>query len=329
MNNPNVWTMDKAATVHSMLHSVGLQNPKEASSTSDLVTMGNGADIGAKMIAQVPGVICNKHGNELKGAVLNNVMHFPEAKYNLFSLLRMMRYEGRKLGGDKEALWIKKDRQEVHFNIVILTLKGTLYCMYYKRVTEMAMTATESGTKINIMKAHDLLGHCSEDMTHSAIKLMDWVLSGLWMPCESYAAAKAKQKNVPKESEHEKAVKGENCIFLDIAMIKEAKDGPPVSKPNWWIMVDERTGMKFSDFYALKVVMVEPTCEQWHHWKMVGLGIKYCRLDNAGKKCSSRGVRVKSGKWTSNSSSQPKTHCSRIIWLNWALQYSQTEKGCS
>ena len=75
-----------------------------------------------------------------------------------------------------------------------------------------------------------------------------------------------------KESKHKKAVKGENCIFLDIVMIKRAKDGPPVLKLSWRIMVDERTGMKFSNFYALKVAMVEPTCEQWYHWKMVGLG---------------------------------------------------------
>ena len=59
-------------------------------------------------------------------------------------------------------------------------------------------------------------------------------------------------------------------------MIKKAKDGPPVSKSNWWIIVDERTGMKFSDFYASKVAMVEPTFKQWHQWSMVGLGVKYC-----------------------------------------------------
>ena len=41
--------------------------------------------------------------------------------------------------------------------------------------------------------------------------------------------------------------------------------------------------MKFSDFYATKTGMVEPTCEQWHWWKTVGLGVKYVRLGNAGE----------------------------------------------
>jgi hypothetical protein len=53
---------------------------------------------------------------------------------------------------------------------------------------------------------------------------------------------------VPKESEHKLADKDANRIFLDIATVKKLKNGPNVTKPNWRIMVDERTGMKFSDF---------------------------------------------------------------------------------
>ena len=143
------------------------------------------------------------------------------------------------------------------------------------------------------MKAHDLVGYCSEEMTWSAAKSMGWTLTGSWKPCEPCMVAKAKQKNVPKEMEHSKAVTGENRIFLDIATVKRPKDGPKVMIPNWQIMVDERTGMKFSDFYASKTAIVEPTCEQWHKWKTVGLAVKYCRLDNAGenkllqKRCNS------------------------------------------
>ena len=93
LSDLNVWIVDTVATVHSMPHSEGLGNPKEAS-VSDSVTIGNGADIGVKMIMQLPGTICDKHGNELKTAVLNDVMHLPKAKYNLFSLSRMVRNEG-------------------------------------------------------------------------------------------------------------------------------------------------------------------------------------------------------------------------------------------
>ena len=60
------------------------------------------------------------------------------------------------------------------------------------------------------MKAHDLHGHCSEKMTQSAAKMMGWILMGSWKPCEPCTVVKAKQKNVPKETEHTKAVVGEN-----------------------------------------------------------------------------------------------------------------------
>jgi hypothetical protein len=56
-----------------------------------------------------------------------------------------------------------------------------------------------------------------------------------------------------------------------------------VTKPNWQIMVDERTGMKFLDFFKAKNGMIEPTCAQWNRWKAAGLVVKYVRLDNAGE----------------------------------------------
>ena len=90
----------------------------------------------------------------------------------------------------------------------------------------MAMAATDKGTAMNIMKAHDVLGHCSEEMTRDAAKSMGWNLTGPWRPCEACSIAKAKQKNVPKKSAHQAATKGDNRIFLDIATVKKAKNGP-------------------------------------------------------------------------------------------------------
>ena len=90
---------------------------------SDTVTMDNGTDIGAKMITQLPGTVCDMHGNKLKTVVLNDVTHLPQAKYNLFSLSKMVRHEGWRLEGDKDVIWIKKDGQQLHFDIVILIPK--------------------------------------------------------------------------------------------------------------------------------------------------------------------------------------------------------------
>jgi hypothetical protein len=49
------------------------------------------------------------------------------------------------------------------------------------------------------------------------------------------------------------------------------------------VIVDERTGLKFSSFHQTKGGMVEPTCEKLHRWKEAGHPVKHVRLDNAGE----------------------------------------------
>ena len=103
LNDPNVWIADTAATVHSTPSNVGFTKPREATKT-DSVTMGNGVDVGAVKLAQLPGVICDKEGRELQEATLDEVTHLPGAKFNLFSLSRMTRIGGWTLNGNKEAI---------------------------------------------------------------------------------------------------------------------------------------------------------------------------------------------------------------------------------
>jgi hypothetical protein len=48
-------------------------------------------------------------------------------------------------------------------------------------------------------------------------------------------------------------------------------------------MVDERTNLKFSNFFKTKNGMVEPTCEQFNRWNLANHPVKCVRLDNAGE----------------------------------------------
>jgi Reverse transcriptase (RNA-dependent DNA polymerase) len=50
-------------------------------------------------------------------------------------------------------------------------------------------------------------------------------------------------------------------IHLDISSVRNHDYEDSTSKPYWQIIVDERTQMKFSDFFASKNGMVEPTCQ--------------------------------------------------------------------
>jgi hypothetical protein len=66
-------------------------------------------------------------------------------------------------------------------------------------------------------------------------------------------------------------------------MVKQQKGMPRATKPNRRIMVNQRTGLKFSNFFDTKNGLVEPTCEQLHQWKQNSITVNYIRLNNAGE----------------------------------------------
>ena len=52
---------------------------------------------------------------------------------------------------------------EISFDIAIQTAAGTLYCTYLKRATNTnEIAGAKVLTRMNINKAHDLLGHSDE-----------------------------------------------------------------------------------------------------------------------------------------------------------------------
>jgi len=282
LNDPNVWIADSAATVHTTPHTVGLTNLRDAGK-SDAITMGNGACETAAKIADLGGVMCDKHGTEKGYAVMKDVTLLPNGKYNLFSLTKMMK-NGWKLGGDEKLIYLQKGDKKIEFDITIPTPKGVLFAMYMQRDSEIAGAGADTVVRLTVAQAHDKLGHMGEDLTRKTAKALGWELSqGGLKPCDACSAGKAKQKNVPKASEHIPATTNNERIFLDIATLRKNADGPNVTKPNWRIMVDERTQLKFSDFFETKNGMVEATCEQLFKWKQNGKEVKFIRLDNAGE----------------------------------------------
>jgi hypothetical protein len=200
-----------------------------------------------------------------------------------------MMKRGWSLKGDKQSMVLEKNEQQIVFDICIPTPKGMLFAMYVKRVqteAEMGNAGSDgsAGVKLSYTQAHERLGHMSSAHTKATAKQLGWTITGVVKPCESCAIAKAKQKNVPKASEHVVATENGQRVFLDISSIKIMEDtDKPTTQPYWRIMVDERTQLKFSDFYLTKDGMVEPTCEQLHRWKAAGRAVKYIRLDDGGE----------------------------------------------
>jgi hypothetical protein len=184
---------------------------------------------------------------------------------------------------------LEKNEQQIVFDNCIPTPKGMLFAMYVKQVqteAEMANTGSDgsAGVKLSYTQAHERLGHMSSALTKAKAKQLGWTIAGVVKPCESCTIAKAKQKKVPKASEHVVATENGKRVFLDISSIKIMEDGDkPTTQPYWRIMVDKRTQLRFSNFYLNKDGMVEPTCEQFRRWKEGGRAVKYIRLDDGGE----------------------------------------------
>ena len=131
LNDPDVWIGDTGATVHMSPHKGGIMNVRQGSK-EDAVTMGNKQVEQATEVADIPGMVWDKNGNKLHPTILKDVAIVPNSGYNLFSLTKMMS-AGWKLIGDKKSLKLKKDKDEINFDITIPTPEGVVYGMYIRR----------------------------------------------------------------------------------------------------------------------------------------------------------------------------------------------------
>jgi hypothetical protein len=296
LEDPNIMIADTGATCDSTPHAEGIIKTRDARE-SDGISNASGKNMNAKYVGNMSAVKCDKMGDEVNRVTLPDVRVIPSAKYNLFSLTKRLR-AGWKMSGDMHALTIEKNGNKVVFDIVLNTAEGRLYCGYFKRdKTEMSCAAVEDSEsnesskktarvkKISIDLAHQMLGHPGEDTTRLMCKELGHVLTrGNMKKCEACAVAKAKQKNVPKETKHKRAVAVNGRVYLDISTIKAPrKSKVKVTKPNWRLMVDEMTGLKTSGFYTTKNGMVDPTCELFNKHKVQGRPIKIVRCDNGGE----------------------------------------------
>ena len=209
-------------------------------------------------IRNIKGMICDQSRNQVKQATIADFTHLKNSKYNLFSKTKMTQKEWI-LGGNENSIWLKKGTMTFMFDIKISTPKRVLFAMYHTQ--ELGGLATEA--KLSITKVHRILGNRHKQSNRDKAKALGWELTrGTLGPCDACTVAKAKQKNLPRHPDQPPASKDENCMYLDLSTIRKVKGGPIVYNGNWRMLVDERTLMKFSNFYNTKNGMIEPTCER-------------------------------------------------------------------
>ena len=275
--DPNVWIADSGTSVHNTPNAVGLKNIKKMDGADNGLTMGNGVAEKTSAVGNLSGVMCDKSGNQLGKAMLQDVQVVPNGRFNLFSTTKMQ-LQGWKLGGDDKKIWLEKGDNKVVFDIVIPTKRGAVFAMYFKRsVGSEEIAGVGHDMPMPVKKAHGLLGHSNENATRKTAKALGWSLSwGELGVCEACAEAKAKQKNLPARDENTSNAKESNeRVYLDISTIKVPQNiKAKVSLPVWQIIVDEYSGMKISNFFKTKDGMVEPTCVMLDSWKKNNMPVK-------------------------------------------------------
>ena len=276
----------------------------EAVPSVDSIAMADNNCVVTTKIGALSGIMVDKNGNELSHLKLSEVSFAPAAAYNLFSVSKRVN-EGWTLKSElttdgDTSLVLERNGARIVFDIKIETPKGAIYCMRMKRKmvpSEAGATSLNNESRImppskpkvkfNINHAHQLYGYYDEPTTRQAVYARGiGIVRGTLKPsCNHCAMAKSKQRHVPAiEPQADCAVKPNDRDALDISTIKAPKALKiTLGKPNWRIMVDELTGMKFSDFFATKNGMVEPTCEKLNMWKEAKIPVTYLRMDNAGE----------------------------------------------
>ena len=134
--------------------------------------------------------------------------------------------DGWIMTGNKNGIVMQKGNKEIQFNIVIKTERGAIFATYIKRRNAPELQGgmvVKEGSRMNVDKTHDLLGHSNKDNTRATAKHLGWELSKGAKPCQSCAKAKAKQKIVPKKTSGNKASRSNERLFQDLATVKAPK----------------------------------------------------------------------------------------------------------
>jgi hypothetical protein len=130
LNSPNMWIDDTGATRHSTKYKQGGIDSRPCTSRtrgiSDQV-------IKLSMEVDLPGMYCDKNGDDQFAVKLQDVDIIPEIHYNLISLTKLMEEGHKAIGTKKDGLSVKKGGWVIKFEIRVETPKGVLWCAYIRR----------------------------------------------------------------------------------------------------------------------------------------------------------------------------------------------------
>ena len=129
LNSPNMWIGDTGATRHSTKYKQGGINSRPSTSRTRGIS---GQAIKPSMEVDLPGMYCDKNGNDQFAVKLRDVDAIPKSHYNLISLTKLMEEGHKVIGTKKDGLSVKKGGRVIKFDIRVKTPKGVLWCAYIR-----------------------------------------------------------------------------------------------------------------------------------------------------------------------------------------------------
>ena len=156
--------------------------------------MGN--DLSGKIVGDLPGVFCDKFGNEKENVLIKDMVYSPGSEFNLFSLTKRLDDEWI-LGGNKKCIWISQGNKKIVFDIKIVTPKGAIFAAYFKRKMrkseKVAAVMADKRREITAEAAHGLVGHINDHKGRQVVQYLGFKIARKVMtPCGACAEAKAK-----------------------------------------------------------------------------------------------------------------------------------------
>ena len=123
LRDPNVWIGDTRVTANTCFDKTGCTNKRE----NNALSLGiEGKATGCISECDIPGIICDKHGNEIQSVTVTNCRNNPKANFNLLSLTKLLK-DGWQMAGDDESITMSKGPTSIKFDIVIPTQNGAIY----------------------------------------------------------------------------------------------------------------------------------------------------------------------------------------------------------
>ena len=281
--NHQIFIGDSGASCHMVNSDINMFDTKII---NEDITIGNGESVQAVKVGKLKIQILEKDGST-KPIILTNVKYIPElGSYNLLSITYALS-KGFQLSNSGETMILKKNKLEIRFDHKVKTKTGYLGAIraitnHFKEAepTEMICQVNENkSASWNINMAHKMLGHLSKEATMATAKFYGVKIHGNYETCEECALAKARQKNLNKESSTRSNQAGER-LFIDISSISYPSFG---GARFWLLIVDDFTDYCWSYFMKNKSDLSSKMQELIQELKTKQLKVKYIRCDNAGE----------------------------------------------